>query len=117
MNETAAVVLVLSALAIVAVPRRWAALPLLICACYMPVGQSVEVGPFTVTVLRAIVADGAARLLSRREWPVGGLNRLDAAVLAWGVWLFVSSGFHADVASTTVSHLGTLYNTWGVYFL
>ena len=40
-----------SALALLVLSRKWAPLPLLAGTCYMTVAQTIEIGPFTFTVL------------------------------------------------------------------
>jgi hypothetical protein len=117
MNDTAVAFVVVSTFAILVLPRRWAALPLLAAACYITVGQQINLGPFTFTVLRIVIGIGFVRAMLRREKLPGGVNRLDFLVLAWGIWAVASSTFHEDVGSTVVAHLGSVYNAWGIYFL
>jgi hypothetical protein len=92
-------------------------MPLLAGTIYMTLGQTVDVGPFHFSVLRILVALGVIRVLVKHERLSGGWNPLDKVMLAWGAWALVSSGFHKDVASTLVSHLGLAYNALGLYFL
>ena len=117
MNATALTFTLLSTLALLVLPRRWAPLPLLAGACYMTAGQRIDVGPFTFTVLRILLAAAFTRIILRRESLAGRWNRLDSLIVAWGIWAAVSSVFHEDVSSSLVNHLGTVYNTWGIYFL
>lgn len=109
--------LVLNALALLALPRRWAALPLLIGACYMTLGQAIEVGPFSFTVIRILALVGFVRVLLRGERPAGGMNGLDWLMLAWAAWALTSSVFHNEPQKAWVFRLGLVYNTIGFYFL
>jgi hypothetical protein len=99
------------------VPKQWAPMPLLAGTIYMTLGQTVDVGPFHFSVLRILVALGVIRALVKHERLSGSWNPLDKAMLVWGAWALVSSGFHKDVPSTLVSHLGLVYNALGLYFL
>jgi hypothetical protein len=98
-------------------PRRWAPMPLLIGACYMTLGQGIEVGPFHFPIIRILIAAGLGRVIIRGERMAGGMNSMDWLMLFWSAWALVSSFFHNDPASAFVSRLGLIFNTCGVYFL
>jgi hypothetical protein len=83
----------------------------------MTLGQGVEIGPFSFTVIRMLVAVGILRVVIRHERVVGGLNGLDKLIIAWSVWALISSAFHRDPSSALVFRLGLVYNTCGIYFL
>jgi hypothetical protein len=113
MNSLAVVFLLANAVALLVVPRRWAPLPLLAVACYMTLGQGVEVGLFSFPVIRLVLLVGFVRVVFRHERLVGGLNSLDKVMLVWGVWLV----FTGLVLHPLVGQLGTVYNMLGSYFL
>jgi hypothetical protein len=117
MNSFAIAFLLVNAVALLLLPRRWAPLPLLIGACYMTVGQGINVDPFSFTVIRMLVAAGVVRIVIRREWPAGGMNGLDWLMVVWAGWALVSSIFHKDPSAALVFRLGLVYNTCGIYFL
>ena len=75
-------------------PRRYAAIALLLGAAYITREQVLMVGPATFTVIRILVAVGAVRVLLRREWLAHGFGKVDAAIMAWAAWLLLSSAFH-----------------------
>jgi hypothetical protein len=116
-NEIALIFLAVSAVALLAVPRRWAPLPLLAGASYMTLGQGVELGPLTFTVLRMLIAVGVIRVIVRRERLTGGMIGLDWLMAAWGAWAALSSAFHQDPFPALVTRLGSAYNLCGIYFL
>ena len=117
MNNIGLSFVILSALALLTLPRRWAPLPLLAATCYMTMDQKIELGPFSFTVLRILVAVGAARIFMRGEGLAGRTNRLDALVVAWGIWLCASSLGYEDSSAAVVTRLGAVYDCWGIYFL
>src|SRR4030067_1595332 len=110
MNAFAITFLVINAALLLLLPRRWASLTLLLGACYMTVGQVVEVGPFHLTVVRILVAVGVARIIARGERLAGGMNSLDWLIVVWSVWLLFSSLFHKDPSAALVFRLGLAYD-------
>src|SRR4051812_4459679 len=116
MNLSVFAFVMLGGCALVALPRRWAPLPLLAGACYMTLAQEINLGPITFTVLRILIAVGFLRVVLRREAMVGGMNTLDALVIAWGGWSIIASVLHQEPSVILVTHSGIVYNTWGIYF-
>ena len=106
-----------NAAALLALPRRWAPVPLLICACYTTRVGAIDFGPFTFTILRLLVLVGLIRVIVRRERFEGGLNGLDWLIVLWGVWDVASVAFHAHPSSQVVLRLRQLFDAWGMYFL
>jgi hypothetical protein len=113
MTGLAILFLLLNAIALLALPRRWAPLPLLAGACYMTLGQGVVIGPFHFTVIRMLLLVGILRVVVRKERPCGGINGLDWIMLAWAASALFSTLFVQDF----VGQLGIVYNTLGIYFL
>ncbi|MDP3014552.1 MAG: hypothetical protein Q8M92_09935, partial [Candidatus Subteraquimicrobiales bacterium] len=91
MNDFAIVFVIINAAALLFLQRRWAPLPLLIGACYMTLGQGIEVGPFSFTIIRILVAAGVVRLIIRGERLEGGMNGLDWLMVVWALWALMSS--------------------------
>ena len=117
MNALATLFVAANALALLVLPRRWASLPLMAGACYMPIGEGLEIGPFSFSVLRLLIAVGVFRVILRGERLTGRLNRLDWMIVLWSVWAALSSAFHASPMSALVFHLGLVYDACGIYFL
>jgi len=116
-NTVAVIFILAAALALFAVPRKWAPLPLLASACYMTLGQRTEIGPFHFTVIRILLFVGVLRVIVRRERPAGGFTRMDWLMLCWAAWALCSSAFHEEPSEVLVNHLGMVYNVLGVFFL
>lgn len=117
MNPIAVSFLVVSAVALLVVPRRWAPLPLIAGACYMTLSQGVDVGPLSFTVIRMLIAVGVIRVIVRGESLAGGLHGLDWLMVVWALWACFSSVFHEPVVGALVFRLGLIYNACGIYFL
>jgi len=117
MNPLAAVILVVSALALLALPRRWAPVALLIGTCYVTRAQAVEIGPFNFTVVRMLLVVGALRVLMRAEFVEGGLRPLDWWMMLWGSVMVFTVAFHNDPGSQVIERLGLVFDAFGAYFL
>lgn len=117
MNSVATAFVVLNSIVLLFLSRRLAPLPLLVGACYMTLGQGLELGSFTFTVIRILVAAGLVRVVIRGERISGGMNSLDRLMIVWAIWALISSAFHDDPSGALVFRLGLVYNTCGIYFL
>ncbi len=117
MNITAIVFLMINGGLLLTIPRRWAALPLLVGACYMTLEQRIELGPFNFPVLRILLAAGFVRVIIRSERLSGRMNGLDWLMVSWAAWALISSLFHSDPFAALVNRLGLVYNGCGIYFL
>lgn len=117
MSDLAAIFLLLNAAALCVLPRRWAPFPLVVGCCYMTLGQGIEIGPFTFTVVRILILFGVLRVWVRGERISGGLSGLDRLMIAWGVWYCLAALFHTPPLGTLITHLGIAYTTMGFYFL
>lgn len=109
--------LVFNSAALLVLPRRWAPLPLLIGASYVPIVQVLQLGPAHLSVTRVLIAIGFVRVMLRREWIAGRFNGLDWLILTWASWMLASSYLHADQGSALVYRLGLVFNSAGIYFL
>ncbi len=106
-----------NAAALLLLPRKWAAAPILIGACYMTRGQSIDIGFASFTVIRILILVGAVRFVLRGEWIRGGFTALDWLFVAWGLWMIASVYFHEDPESPFVLRVREVYDAWGMYFL
>ncbi len=117
MNIPAQIFLFVNALLLLFLPRRWAPLPLLVGVCYMTMGQGIEIGPFSFTVIRMIIGFGFIRVILRRERFALSFNKLDMLIVAFAAWAIICCFFRVDVKETFINRLGLFYDTCGIYFL
>lgn len=117
LNGFAITFVIINGVLLLLLPRRWAPLPLLIGASYIATGPGIEIGPFSFTVIRMLVAVGFVRVILRGERLVGGVISLDKIMLAWAAWAIFTSFFYSDPSAALVFRLGLVYNTSGIYFL
>jgi len=116
-NAISVVFLMVASIAILALPLRFVTLPLLAGACYMTLGQGVEIAGLSFPMIRLLIAVGFIRIILRREKRTGRFNSLDKLMVAWAAWAVFSSLFHGDPSQAFVNRLGLVYNACGVYFL
>ena len=116
MNPVAGIFLAVNAIALFLLPRRLAALPLLLGTCYMTRAQGADLGPISFTFVRLLLVVGLFRVAARGEWHIGR-NRLDGILLAWGMWMLLSAVFHKDAGAALITRSGLVFDAWGVYFL
>lgn len=117
MNAFALIFLLMNIVALLSLPRRWAPLPILLGACYIPALQLIQLGPAHLSTIRVLIAGGLVRIMMRNERLVGGLNGLDRVVVVWAGWMLISSYFHKDQSTALVYRLGLVYDAGGIYFL
>ena len=117
MNFVGFLFLLVASAALLGAPRRWAPLPLLAGACYMTLGQGIEIGPFNFTLIRLLLLVGFVRVLARGERPAGGLVGMDKLMMAWAAWALICPVFREEPSATFTFHLGRAYTYLGLYFL
>lgn len=116
MNAFPIIFLVINAVLLLLLPRRWAPLPFLIGACYVTSGQVMQLGPFNFSVIRILIAVGLVRILLQGE-RTGRTTGLDRLMLVWSAWMLISSLFHEAPSAALVNRLGLVYDACGIYFL
>jgi hypothetical protein len=116
-TELGAALVLINAVLILALPRAWAALPLLTTAAFITQAQQINLGMFTFTPIRLVILAGLLRPWLRGERLEGGHHRMDRLMLAWAIWALVSSVFHEDPEATVINRLGLAYNALGIYGL
>jgi hypothetical protein len=117
-NPVALLFIVVCGIATLAVPRRWAPVPLLIGCCYMTIGQVIVIGPLNFPLFRMLLGFGVVRVVLRGERIQGRLNAIDKMVIAWAFWVFLASFFHKFTpGSGPIFALGAGYNVALPYFL
>lgn len=117
MTPLAMLFLGVAVVAIWSLPRQWAPIPLLATACYITLGQGIEVAGLNFPIIRLVLLAGVLRVLIRRERPTGGWIGMDKLFVAWAAWAILASAFHQEPGVTLESHLGMVYNALCTYFL
>lgn len=66
-----------------ALPRRWAPMPILFLICFMTMGQRIVVVGFHFTMLRVLILFGVARVLIRQEYRGLRITAVDCIIPWW----------------------------------
>lgn len=110
--------LILLSMAILLAPRRYAVLPLLLLACFIPVGQRVVLFTLDFTLLRIMVLFGWFRIFLRRETRGFLWKPIDKVVIYWAICAAVTYVvFHRGSQSSIIYKLGCTFDILGLYFL
>lgn len=115
MNAGSGVFLVIGAVLLAVLPRRFAVIPVLLAAAYTTRFPFLELGPANLSVLRILVVVGIVRVLVRGERIANGVNAVDRLLLAWAMLLIGVSLFHTTDAWTF--RIGMVLGEVGVYLL
>lgn len=97
-------------------PKRWALLPLLVLACFVPAGQRIVLAGLDFSFLRILVIAYWVRILAFQDYKGLRLVALDYAIIAW---ILVGSVVYVlqwtDMSSIT-NRAGYIYESLGIYF-
>ena len=115
MNPLSVALTIVISILLLALPRRFAAFPLLIAASYVTRGMALELGPAHLTLLHIAVAVGAVRAMIRGEWLSSGMNSIDVLVILWAMALIGTSVVHST--DGFVYRAGMVWSQLGCYFL
>lgn len=117
MHPVALAFVIINAIALLVLPRKFAAIPLLVSCCYITTGQGIAIGAFNFPVYRIILTVGLARAALRDRFPLP-LNVIDALMALWAGWVVFASVFHEwKPGSGPVFASGFVFNIVLVYFL
>ncbi len=115
MEASLSIVLFVLALLVLLLPREHLMLPLLVCACYLPIGPALELESLSFSSLRLLIGVAHVRFLLRGEYRSVSLQPLDYWITLWAVWSVLSSLLHEDIPATLINRMGMVYNVLGIY--
>lgn len=110
-------ILLVTAVLILVLPRRYAIVPLLFAALLLPQKQDIIAFGFHFSAFRILLLTGWIRCLIRQEFLTSRLNSLDKAVLLWAASNAVTFSLLWGQLSAVSNRFGFLYTTLGGYFL
>ncbi len=107
----------LLAAAVLQLPRRYAIVPLLIMACFVPVSQRVVLAGLDFHFIRILVVAGWVRLLIRRELGTLRWKPIDGIVVPWVCVSSIIFTLHAMSSEALINRLGHVFDGVGMYVL
>lgn len=116
-NPVGLIFTILMGILLLALPRRYALLPIIALVCYMTMGMRIMIGPFNFTMLRILLPFGWLRLIIRGELKETKFNAIDKAILLWVLVSTIAYTLLWQNVDAFKYQLGTAYNCLGFYFL
>jgi len=107
---------ILLAVLVLALPRRFALAPLLVAATTLPMAQRVIIAGADFTMIRLLLLAYLLRFFLRSEWSGFTWNRLDTAVLLWVTTGAVIMTFHYGSVDVLINRIGWSYDIILGYF-
>jgi len=117
LHPLAGMLLVGMAIATLLLSRRFAALPILITACFISPAQRVVILNLDFNTLRIMVVAGWVRLMLRNETDVFRVKTLDVILPLWALWSLLARTICHGTLAVFVNGLGDLFDAVGMYFL
>jgi len=108
---------ILMGVLLIALPRRYALVPVIMLTCFMTMGQAIVVLGLHFNMIRILALFGWARLLVRGEIRALRLNSIDKALLWWTLSSVVLNTLLWHTSDAFTNCLGHVYNAFGMYFL
>jgi hypothetical protein len=112
--------MVMASILILALPRKWAIVPLLLFTFFVPLGEQFNVGGLHLFALRIVILCGCVRFLAKppiRPALAGGFTGIDKIFLAWALCRATAFVLLYHVGGAVVNQLGFLWDVLGGYFL
>lgn len=109
--------IVLLGICVLALPRRWSAIPLLVMASFVPAAQRIIIATLDFDFLRIMVIFGFIRLLYRKEYRGFVWNPLDKVLVMWVASAIFFNVVQMGSVSAFVNRLGFGFDSIGMYFL
>lgn len=100
-----------------ALPRRYALVPVIILTCYMTMGERIMVAGANFTMIRILTLAGWVRLISRGEIRSLHLTVIDKVIVCWTLSGIVLHTLLWQTTQEFVNRLGHSYDVIGLYFL
>jgi hypothetical protein len=116
MSNLGASSLVLLCFLVLCLPRRLGTIPMIIGACYLTFGQSLNLFSFNFYSLRILILFGWIRIVVRKEFGILTLTAIDKIILLWVASSLVTYVLLYQTSDALVYKLGFVYNTLGLYF-
>jgi len=102
--------------ALVLLPRRYAIVPMVILACFIPVSQRIILLSADFTLLRILVLFAWVRILFRSEFHGIYWNGLDSMIVAWKISGTIVFTLAYGEQWALINRLGWVFDGFGMYF-
>lgn len=110
-------ILLVAAILILVLPRRYAVVPLLAAGVLLTQRQDIIAFGLHFPIFRILILIGWSRCLIRREFFPSRMNSLDKVVLSWALCNAVAFSLLWGELGAVANRLGFLWTNLGAYFL
>lgn len=110
-------VIAILGLCVLFLPRRWAVIPFLVMACFIPSAQRIVVIGLDFNFLRIMVLFGVGRLLLKNEYLSFSWKPLDKVLLLWVISSILFYVIRNTTFSALINRLGFAFDAVGMYFV
>lgn len=105
------------AVLMLALPRKYALLPLFAAACYMTMAQAVSVGGLNFTIIRILTLVGWIRIIARGEIRSIKLNSIDKAMLMFTISSITIYTILWGTGAAFIYRCGQAYDAIGLFII
>jgi hypothetical protein len=113
---TIAIILIIAIL-IILVPRKYTPLLFFIGVCYFTIGQEIIVGPAHFYVFRILITFGIIRIIVRKEYTSLKIVTLDKAIIFWALCMIITGTLLNKNMEGFINRTGIAYDALGSYFV
>ncbi len=117
LHPAAAAMLLAAAIGTLALPRRYAFVPMLALLCFVTPAQRVIIASLDFTLLRLIILFGLMRVLARGELRKPQWQLVDWLVLWYVIAMFLVSSLRGGDTSGMIRAAGIAFDTLGLFLL
>lgn len=121
MTPIALVAMIIAAVLMFALPRKWVIVPLLFFTFLIPLGEQFNIGGLHLFAHRIVILCGCFRMLvksfSANRLLAGGFTGIDKVFLFWALCRVAAFVLLYHVGAAVLNQLGFLWDTLGGYFL
>lgn len=116
-NPLGLVFTLLMGVLLLALPRRYALVPVIALVCYMTMGERIMVAGLNFTMIRILTLFGWTRIVLRREIYPLGLNTIDKVIILWTIASLMTYTLLWRTSGAFIYRCGGAYDVIGMYFL
>ena len=114
-SQSTIIIFLILAIFIIAVPRKYFLVPIIVGACFVPADQRIIIMNLDFTVLRLMLVVAFLRI-GVQKWPCHfRLNRVDKLVLAWAISNAIIYSLQWLDLKACINRGGWLFDIFGIY--
>jgi len=101
----------------IVLPRRYALVPLIIAACFIPIGGKLNIAGMNFSMLRLVIACGVVRIAARSEFRAMQWFRIDSLLILWVLVRVFAFVLLWQSSAALGNALGYAFDAVGLYLI